>query len=170
MSCCRKQRNVRGLAGRRAGGRVRPRYRRRTALAVAADAGPLCRHRHRWTCAITTWLHTHAHIIYYTCAFCTAICTRTNAARARNAQCIYCGDVAVVVLYSYIHMHSGILHSCMLIRSTLYAHTSPAVICIHPTACSDARDRMHARVQLAAHSPTSRHTQSSLGRVSALIY
>jgi len=115
MSCCRKQRNVRG----RAGGRVRPRYRRRTALAVKADAGPRCATATAGRVLLRLY-YTGTRILcvcvvcvvcVYVCwcvfVFCTAICTCTNDAR----PCAQCTMHLRLQLYYY---YSGILHSCML--------------------------------------------------------
>jgi len=111
MSCCRKQRNVRGLAGRRAGGRVRRRYRRRTALAVAADAGPLCRHRHRWTCAITTWLHTHAHIIHYF-NVCVRFALQSAHVQTPPARAVHNAFTAAATLQSLYYIY---IHICIVV-------------------------------------------------------
>jgi len=91
----------------------------------------------------------------YVCVFCTAICTRTNAARARNAQCIYGRDVAVVVLCIYIYKYSGVLHSCMLNSSCiLCTHFPRRRPSIPPLAAMHARGCTHACLLTRPHHGT----------------
>lgn len=140
---------------------MRPRYRRRAALAVAADAGPRY-HRHRWTRVPFDFIiHTHTRdIVCLFVCMCECLCVYSalrsaHAQDTARARCTMQCAVAVVV-YNVITL----VYNIIIIIIIDACKTAIRARKLLPRRCPPVRGRSLAHARTAV-----RTAQSSLGRV-----